>query len=104
MIEHIVHVFIILEMFLNASQGFLAQWQVVELVLEDDSRVIQTIGEQGVACLQLFSGEGDLCQIVFAFVRIVLGTVGYLLDGVFLYGCLRQGVTHLVGHFLCSLS
>ncbi len=51
MIEHIVHVFIILEMFLNASQGFLAQWQVVELVLEDDSRVIQTIGEQGVACL-----------------------------------------------------
>ena len=51
MIEHIVHVFIILEMFLNASQSFLAQWQVVEFVLEDDSRVIQTIGEQGVACL-----------------------------------------------------
>ena len=103
MIEHIVHVLIFLEMFLNASQGLLAQWQVVELVFEDDSRVIQTVGEQGVACLQLFGGEGNLGQIVFTFVGIILRTVGYLLDGVFLYGCLRQGVAHLVGHLLCSL-
>ena len=59
----------------QSQQGFPAQWQVVELVLEDDSGMIQTVFQQLVALSQLFWGERNLCQVILASVRIVDGTV-----------------------------
>ena len=60
------------------AQRLLAELQVVQLVLEDDARMKQTVLDEVVALGFLFVGEGDLCQVVFAIVRVVGGTIGWL--------------------------
>ena len=71
MIIYICHVGVVGEIAKQTCEGFLAQRQVVELVFEYHSSVEQSVLKQLVACRKLFWGEGYLCQIVFAFQRIV---------------------------------
>ena len=74
----------------QAQQLFLAEFQVVEFVFEDDARLQQSLLNDGVARGLLFVSEGNLSQIKFA----VMGVVG---EGVFGFGCLRAVVR------LCAL-
>ena len=86
----------------QAGQLFLAEGQVVEFVLEDDARVVESVLDDEVAGSHLLLGEGNLCQIVFTFVWIVLRAVGDLLERV-LNGFLAcNGVEHFLRHVLAS--
>ena len=53
----------------------LAQSQVVESILEDDTAVEEPIHDDGIAGRNLLFSEGNLLEIVFAFVGVVLGRV-----------------------------
>ena len=53
------------------QQVLLAQWQVGEFVFEDDACVEQPVLDDVVGGGLLFVGKGNLCQIVFAVVRVV---------------------------------
>ena len=66
----------------QAVECLFAQGQVVKFVLEDDTRVVESVLNQEVAGFNLLLGEGDLSQIVFTLVRVVLCAVGYLFQRV----------------------
>ena len=59
----------------EACELFLAQPEVVELVLEDDARVEESVGDDGMAFCFLLFGKRNLLQVVFSFVRIVFQAV-----------------------------
>ena len=84
------------------SQLPLAEVEHVELVFEDDAAVVEAVHDDEVAGFYLFVGEGDLCQVVFALVGVVLRAVGDLLERVFHLGGTRQRVAHLVGELFGS--
>ena len=101
MVQHIVQMLIILVLVLYAPQGFLAQCEIVEFVLENDTRMVEPIGQHLVARRNLFVRERYLRQVIFTFVRIILSTVCKMLDRVFTFCHLHQRVTYFIGHFLC---
>ena len=100
MIENVCHVLIFRIAVGDASESLFAQRQVVELVLEYHSGVVQTVHYYKVACLDLFLRERNLFEIVFPFVRIVLRAVGYLLERVCQSFRPGDGVELLFGHLL----
>ena len=63
----------------QTAQCLLAKRQVVELVLEDDARMEQTVFDEVVALGQLLFGKRYLCQIVFALMRVESSAVGRFL-------------------------
>ena len=69
---------------------FLGQGEVFEFVLEDDARVEQAVHDNLVAGGLLLFGEGYLCQIVLAVVRVVG-------QGVFGGGVSREAVGRGLG-------
>ncbi len=86
------------------AEGFLALGQIAQFVLEDDTRVVESLLQQLVAGGQLLRGERYLCKVVFALVGIVLRTVGDGGDRVgHLFG-VGDGVALLVGPLLRILS
>ena len=70
MVERIVFVLVARILTDEPCQGFLAQVEVVELILEDDTTVIERIGEGVVARLELLCFERDLCKIELTLVRV----------------------------------
>ena len=105
MIEHVVHLLVGGVLVGKSSQLPFSETEVVELVLEDDAAVVESVHDDQVGGFHLFLGEGDVLQVVFAFMRIVLGAVGDLLQRI-LHGCrLCQRVALLVGPLfrLCGI-
>ena len=86
MIVYIIHVLILRIVVSQSAQRLLAEWQVVELILEDDARMIESVFKQLVAFCQLFRGEWNLSHVVLPLVRVVHGAVGNLLERIFLGG------------------
>ena len=89
----------------KSSQLPFSETEVVELVLEDDAAVVESVHDNQVGGFHLFLGEGDVLQVVFAFMRIVLGAVGNLLQRILHGCCLCQRVALLVGPLfhLCGI-
>jgi len=54
----------------------MAEAEVVEFVFEDDTRVEQSFLDDVITLLALLFGEGNLCQVVFALMRIIDCRVG----------------------------
>ena len=102
MIIDIVHVLVFRILVGHATEMLLAQQQVIELVFEDDAGVVQSVHDDEVACLHLFLGEWYLREVVFAFVGIVMGTVGNETERVLNGFRLRDGVALLVGQLSLS--
>ena len=99
----IVHIVLVLIFRVLVEQSFklsVAEAQVVQLVLENHARLIQTFHDDAVAGFHLFLGERQLSQIVLAFVRVVLCAVFALCQRV-LYRLLAcYAVLHLLCQFL----
>ena len=74
-IEHIIHVLKIRILISQPAQLFLTQMQVIELILEDDTAMIEGILDDHVTLFHLLFGERNLCQVILPFMRIVLYTV-----------------------------
>ena len=100
MVVGIVHLFVRRILIGQSVELLLAEDEVVELVFEDDAAVVQSVHNDEVAGLHLFFGERNLCQVVFAFVRIVLCAVGDILQRVGQRLGLHDGVALLVGKVL----
>ena len=60
----------------QSGEVFLAERQVVELVLEDDTGIEESLLDDGIAGGNLLFGKGNLCQVVRTVVRVEGGTVG----------------------------
>ena len=99
MVIYVGHLLELGEVVNEPAQGFFRQGQVVELVFEDDARVEQSVLYDEVARSHLVFGERNLRQIVFALVRVVLGTVGHLCQRVGNRFGTGNGVAHLLGQF-----
>ena len=94
-VEVVVYVVHLLELAVlvgKPAQVTLAEPQVVQLVLEDDSRVEESVLDHLVAGCHLFLGKGNLRQVVLALVRVVLGAVGHVCQRVLDGHCLRYRV------------
>ena len=65
-----VEMFIILIVVCQSAQEFLAQSQVVHLILQDDTCLEQRLLDDLMAGCLLLIGKGYLCQIELAIVRI----------------------------------
>ena len=91
-IPHLVHLLKLREAVRQAQQLLLGQTQVLELVLEDDASMEQTVLYNQVALSHLILREGNLQQIVFSFVGIVGGTVVLQIGQT--VGDARQAVSH----------
>ena len=83
-VVHIVHLLVVGIVVGKPAQVLLAQGEVVQLVFEDDTRMVQAVFQYLVAGCHLVFRERNLCQVVFAFVRVVHGTVCRLCQGVLL--------------------
>ena len=101
MVEHIVHLLVGRILVGKPAQGLLAQLQIVELVLEDDTAVMEAVHDDEIGGCHLLFGERDILQIILSLVGIVLGAVGYLCQRV-LDGCRpEERVALFVGeHFI----
>ena len=82
MVVDIVHLLELREVGEQTRECLLAERQVVELVLEDDARVVESVLNDEVAGCYLLLGERNLCEVVFALVRVVLCAVGHLFQRV----------------------
>jgi len=100
MIIRLVDVLVVAVVVRQSAEVLLGQGQVVQLVLEDDASVMQTVLQQQVAGGKLFGREGYLSQVVLPLMRVVLGAVGHLLQRVLGQFCRLDGVALLVGQFL----
>ena len=76
-----------------------AERQMVEFILENDARMIESVLNDEVAGRDLFFGERNLRQIVFAFVRVVLRTVFHLFQRVLNSLLTGNRVEHFLRHF-----
>ncbi len=72
-VGHLVEVGILAE---EPLELLLAECQIVELILEDYAAVEEPVLDDIVAFGHLLLGEGNLLEIVFPLVRVVLGRVG----------------------------
>ena len=78
--EVIIHFIHLLELRIIVGQAvklLFAEAQVVEFVLEDDTGMIQSVGDDGMAFGFLLLLERNLLQVILPFVRIILRTVLY---------------------------
>ena len=75
MIVDICHLLILGILGEQPVELLLAQRQVVEFVLEDDTAVEESVHDDGIAGRNLLFGEGNLLEIVFTLVGVVLGRV-----------------------------
>ena len=100
MIKDIVHLLVCGVLVGESPQLLFAKAQIVEFVLEDDTAVMESVHDDEIGGLHLFLGERNVLQVVFAFVGIVLRTVGDLAQRVFHGCCLCQRVALLVGPLL----
>ena len=64
----------------QSEQGFLTQCQIVELILEDNTGMIQTVFQQSVAFCQLFWSKRNLSQIILTLMWVIDGAVCGLLE------------------------
>ena len=78
MVVHVRHVRIVGILRFEPVERLETQCQVVELVFEDDAGVVETVHDGGVALCHLLFCKRNLCEIVFAAVRVVLCAVGLL--------------------------
>ena len=97
MVVGVVHVLVVGIVVGEPSEGFLAQREIVELVLEDDTTVVQPVFDDGIAGRYLLLGEGNLGKVVLPLVRVVLRLRGDFAEGVSLLLCVEDRVTLLVG-------
>ena len=72
MVVDVVHLLELREVGEQTRECLLAERQVVELVLEDDARVVESVLNDEVASCHLFFGERYLCEVILTLVRIVL--------------------------------
>ena len=70
-VPHLVHLAEVGVTVRQPQQLLLRQLQIVELVFEDDAGVEQSVGDDVIALDLLLFGEGYLCQVVLAGVRVV---------------------------------
>ena len=103
MIVGILQMLIVRIMIHQSAEGFFAEREVIQLILEDDARMIESVFQELVAFCQLLWRERNLGEVVLPLVRIVHGTVGNLLERIFLGSHIGERISHLVGHFLGSL-
>ena len=80
MVIDIVHLFEIGEMVVQPNECFFAQGEVVELVFEDDARVVESFLNDEVAGRHLLFCEGNLCQVILPLVGVVLCAVFHLFE------------------------
>ena len=99
-IVDVVHLFIVRIRAVQAEQLALAEVKHVELVLENDAAVMQSVHDDEVTGLHLLFVERYLCEIILPFVRIVLRAVCYLLQRILHGSGFGQRVAHLIGKFL----
>ena len=64
----------------QSEQGFLTQCQIVELILEDNAGMIQSVFQQFVAFCQLFWSKRYLSQIILTLMWVIDGAVCGLLE------------------------
>ena len=96
----LVHVGVALILVGQTRQVFLAQPEVVELVLEYHAGMEEAVHNQGVALFHLLGSEGYLGEVVLALVRVVLQTVGGRCQRVLQRFLAGYGVALLVGEFV----
>ena len=84
MIVGILQMLIVRIMIHQSAEGFFAEREVIQLILEDDARMIESVFQELVAFCQLLWRERNLGEVVLPLVRIVHGTVGNLLERIFL--------------------
>ena len=82
MIESIIHMLIARVVVGESAQRLLAERQVVELILEDDATIVETIHDNQVAGLLGFRRKRYILEIVFPLVRVIFGVLHHLVDGV----------------------
>ena len=83
----------------QAHKLLLAEAEMVEFVLENDTRMVESVLNDEVAGGDLIFRERNLRQIIFALVRIVLRTVRHLFQRV-LNGLLSGNrIEHFLRHF-----
>ena len=77
--EHVIvdigHLFKLREVSHESCELLFAERQIVEFILEDDARIVESILNDQVTCGHLLFGKWYLCQIVFTLVRVVLCAV-----------------------------
>ena len=104
--EHVVvdigHLFKLREVGHESCELLFAERQIVELVLEDDARIVESILNDQVACGHLLFGKWYLCQIVFTLVRVVLCAVVDLFERVLKGLLLGNGVQCLLRKFFAG--
>ena len=61
MVVHLVHVFVVRILVGDAHQVFLTQSQVVEFILEDHTRMEESVADDGIAGCLLFLRKRYLC-------------------------------------------
>ena len=103
MIVGILQMLIVRIMIHQSAEGFFAEREVIQLILEDDARMIESVFQELVAFCQLLWRERNLGEVVLPLVRIVHGTVGNLLERIFLGSHIGERISHLVGHLLGAL-
>ena len=70
MVVHLVHVFVVRILVGDAHQVFLTQSQVVEFILEDHTRMEESVADDGIAGCLLFLRKRYLCQIVLSIMGV----------------------------------
>ena len=74
-IEHIIHVLKVRILISQPAQLFLTQMQVIELILEYDTTIVEGVLDNHITLLHLLFGERNLRQVILPFMWIVLYTV-----------------------------
>ena len=102
-IEHVVHLLVRRILVGEPAQRLLAQRQVVELILENDAAMMQSVHDDEVGGFHLLVGERYVFQIVFTLVGVVLCAVGNLCQRVLHGSRLEERVALFIGeHFVLS--
>ena len=104
MIEYIIHILIVVVVVSQSAEGLLRQSEIVELILENDPAVVQTVLKDLVAGAYLLLCERYLGEVIFPLVRVVLCTVHTLVERVLQGLGLCYGVALLAGELLVLLA
>ena len=100
MIICFIEILVVLVIVSKAAQVLLSKHKIVELVLENNTCMEQSVFNYLVTLSHLFRSKRYLFQVILALVWIVLCAVERVLDRI-LHGLgSRYGVAHLVGKFL----
>ena len=102
MIVGVVHVLVGGVVVDESSQCLLTERKVVELVLENDATVVETIHDNHVAGLFGIFAEWDVFKVVCALMRVVFGLLAFFFFSFLGFLRLHQRVALLVGQ-LCFI-